>query len=56
VGASTLAVHGFLLCEAVNLQKRLVQEEYESQAKEKRKKRQVRKMRQEGKKNQRADC
>jgi len=27
VGASTLAVHGFLLCEAVDLEKGLVQEE-----------------------------
>ena len=56
IGTSTLAMHGFLLCEAVDLQTGLVQEEYESQPKEKRKERQVREMRQKGKNNQRADA
>ena len=56
IGAATLAIHGFLLCEAVDLQTRLVQEEYASQPKEKRKERQVREMRQKGKNNQRADA
>ena len=46
LGTSTLAMHGFLLCEAVDLQTGLVQEEYESQPKEKRKERQVIEMRQ----------
>ena len=56
IGTSTLAIHGFLLCEAVDLQTGLVQEEYESQPKEKRKERQVIEMRQKGKNNQRADA
>jgi hypothetical protein len=56
IGTSTLAIHGVLLCEAVDLQTGLVQEEYESQPKEKRQERQVREMRQKGKNNQRAEA
>jgi hypothetical protein len=42
MGTATLAMHGFLLCEAVDLQQGLVQEEQESQPKEMWKARQVR--------------
>jgi hypothetical protein len=55
MGTSTLAGHGFLLYEAVDLQTGLVQEEYESQPKYKRKERQVIDMRQNGKNYPRAD-
>jgi hypothetical protein len=56
VDTSTRTVHGVLLDEAVDFHKRLVQEEYESQPKEKKKDRQVITMRQEGKNNHRTDC
>jgi hypothetical protein len=56
VGTSTVAVHGFLLGEAVDLQPGLVQEEYASPPKERRKDRQVIARRAEGKNNPKAAC
>ena len=55
MGPSTLAGHGFLLYEAVDLQIGLVQEAYESQPKDKRKERQDRAMRRREKNHHRAD-